>query len=148
MRDDHDEYAWDHGDYAAEINTNYIGFAGPGVRQLGLQGLPPNEGPNSAGPNSGQEVVADSGTTGPWTDETDIRPTLMYLTGLKDDYEHDGRVITQILAHPNQRLAARASPTWEPATSSSIPVSASSLITLCKPTPRRSRAIRPGTPST
>ncbi len=100
-----DEYAWDHGDYAAEINTNYIGFAGPGVRQLGLQGLPPNEGPNSAGPNSGQEVVADSGTTGPWTDETDTRPTLMYLTGLRDDYEHDGRVITQILAHPNQALS-------------------------------------------
>ena len=100
-----DEYAWDHGDYAAEINTNYIGFAGPGVRQLGLQGLPPNEGPNSAGPNSGQEVVADSGTTGPWTDETDIRPTLMYLTGLRDDYEHDGRVITQILARPNRALS-------------------------------------------
>jgi hypothetical protein len=23
-------FAWDHGDYAAEINTNYVGFAGPG----------------------------------------------------------------------------------------------------------------------
>src|SRR6202034_4242342 len=31
-----DGYAWDHGDYAAEIDSNYIGFAGPGVRHLGL----------------------------------------------------------------------------------------------------------------
>ena len=100
-----DEYAWDHGDYAAEINTNYVGFVGPGVKHLGLDGSPPNEGPSSAGPNSGQEVVSDSGTTGTWTDETDIRPTLIYLTGLKDDYEHDGRVITQILADPNHALS-------------------------------------------
>ncbi len=39
-------------------------------------------------------------------DLTDVRPTLMYLTGLKDDYEHDGRVVTQLLARPNQALAA------------------------------------------
>ena len=38
-------------------------------------------------------------------DETDIRPTLMYLTGLRDDYEHDGRVITQVLADPNRALS-------------------------------------------
>ena len=48
-----------------------------------------------------------SGTTGTWIDETDIRPTIMYLTGLKDDYEHDGRVITQILANPNPVLSAK-----------------------------------------
>ena len=30
----------------------------------------------------------------------------MYLLGLKDDYEHDGRVITQILATPNRALGA------------------------------------------
>ena len=28
----------------------------------------------------------------------------MYLTGLRDDYEHDGRVITQILANRNTAL--------------------------------------------
>ena len=28
----------------------------------------------------------------------------MYLAGLRDDYEHDGRVITQFLAHPNGAL--------------------------------------------
>jgi hypothetical protein len=100
-----DEYAWDHGDYAAEINTNYVGFVGPGVRNLGLDGSPPADGPNSAGPDSGQTVVANSGTQGTWVDETDIRPTEMYLLGLKDDYEHDGRVITQILSDPNSALS-------------------------------------------
>jgi hypothetical protein len=100
-------FAWDHGDYAAEINTNYVAFAGPGVKHLGLDGQAPATGPNSAGPNSGQVVVADSGTTGTWVDETDIRPTLIYLTGLKDDYEHDGRVITEILSGPNHALAGR-----------------------------------------
>ena len=51
-------------------------------------------------------TVPGSGTTGTWVDETDIRPTLIYLTGLKDDYEHDGRVISQILSHPNHALRA------------------------------------------
>jgi hypothetical protein len=101
-------FAYDHGDYAAEINTNYIGLVGPGVRHLGLDGSGPADGPNSAGPNSGQIEVVNSGTTGTWTDETDIRPTMMYLTGLKDDYEHDGRVITQILANPNRALSGSA----------------------------------------
>jgi hypothetical protein len=100
-------FAWDHGDYAAEIDTNYVAFAGPGVKNLGLDGSAADAGPNSAGPNSGQVTVPDEGTTGPWTDETDIRPTIMYLTGLKDDYEHDGRVITQILTHPNAALRAK-----------------------------------------
>jgi hypothetical protein len=99
-------FAYNHGDYAAEINTNYTAFAGPGVRHLGLDGTSAANGPNSAGPNSGQTEVVNSGTTGTWVDETDIRPTLIYLTGLKDDYEHDGRVITEILRHPNRALGA------------------------------------------
>jgi hypothetical protein len=99
-------FAYNHGDYAAEINTNYLGLAGPGVRHLGLDGTSAANGPNSAGPDSGQVVVANSGTTGTWVDETDIRPTLMYLTGLKDDYEHDGRVITEVLSSPNHALGA------------------------------------------
>ena len=98
-------YAWDHGDYAAEINTNYVGFAGPGVRHLGLDGPTASQGPGSAGADSGQITVSGQHLPGPWVDETDIRPTLMYLTGLRDDYEHDGRVITQILASPNQALS-------------------------------------------
>jgi hypothetical protein len=98
-------FAWDHGDYAAEINSNYVGFVGPGVKQLGLDGPDAGQGPSSAGANSGQTVVADYHFPGPWVDETDIRPTIMYLTGLQDDYEHDGRVITQILTSPNSALS-------------------------------------------
>ena len=97
-------FAWDHGDYAAEINSNYIGLAGPGVRHLGLDGSGPADGPNSAGPNSGQTEVVDLNLQGPWTDETDIEPTELYLLGLHSDYIQDGRVITQILAHPNRAL--------------------------------------------
>jgi hypothetical protein len=100
-------YAWDHGDYAAEINTNYVGFVGPGVANLGLDGLAANAGPNSAGPNSGQTTVPGSGTTGTWTDETDIQPTLMYLTGLRDDYTLDGRVITELLTKVHGDLHSR-----------------------------------------
>ncbi|HEY9243839.1 MAG TPA: hypothetical protein VIP48_17785 [Streptosporangiaceae bacterium] len=98
-------FAWDHGDYAAEINTNYAAFAGPGVRQLGLDGPAASQGPSSAGADSGQIVVSDQHLPGPWVDETDIRPTLLYLAGLRDDYQSDGRVITQILAHPNRALS-------------------------------------------
>jgi hypothetical protein len=32
-----------------------------------------------------------------FTDHTDVRPTMMYLLGLKDDYQHDGRVILEML---------------------------------------------------
>jgi hypothetical protein len=99
-------FAYDHGDYAAEIDTNWLGMAGPGVANLGLDGSAADAGPNSAGANSGQVTVPGSGTTGTWADETDIRPTLMYLTGLKDDYVADGRVITQVLAKPGPALSA------------------------------------------
>ena len=97
-------FAWDHGDYAAEINTTYVGFAGPGVQHLGLDGSGPADGPTSAGPNSGQTEVTDLNLQGPWTDETDIQPTELYLLGLHADYIQDGRVITQITANPNRAL--------------------------------------------
>jgi hypothetical protein len=99
-------FAYEHGAYAAEINTNWLGIAGPGVQNLGLDGTAADAGPGSAGANSGQVTVPGSNTTGPWIDETDIRPTIMYLAGLTDDYEHDGRVITQLLASPNSALSA------------------------------------------
>jgi hypothetical protein len=100
------QFGYDHGAYAAEINTNYVGFVGPGVKHLGADNAP-GAGPNSAGADSGQVEVVDTHLHGPWTDETDIRPTIMYLTGLKDEYIHDGRVITQILTHRNHALRAR-----------------------------------------
>jgi hypothetical protein len=99
-------FAWDHGDYAAEINTNYVAFVGPGVRHLGLDGPAANQGTTSSGSDSGLVPVADDHFPGPWVDETDIQPTIMYLTGLHDLYDPDGRVITQILSHPNNALAA------------------------------------------
>jgi hypothetical protein len=34
---------------------------------------------------------------GTFADHTDIRPTMLALLGLSDDYQHDGRVITEIL---------------------------------------------------
>jgi hypothetical protein len=99
-------FAYNHGDYAAEINTDWLGMAGPGVANLGVDGTAANAGPNSAGPDSGQVTVPGSGTTGTWVDETDIRPTVLYLAGLRDDYPSDGRVISQVLSHPNQALSA------------------------------------------
>ena len=38
-------FAYNHGDYAAEIDTNYVGFAGPGVKNLGLDGSAAECGP-------------------------------------------------------------------------------------------------------
>jgi hypothetical protein len=99
-------FAWDHGDYAAEIDTNYFGIAGPGVRHLGLDGTSAANGPSSAGPDSGQITVPDEHTTGTWVDEADIRPTILYLSGLRDDYEHDGRVVSEVAQHPNAALRA------------------------------------------
>ncbi len=100
------DFAWNHGGYAAEIDTNWLGIAGPGVAHRGLDGSAAGAGPNSAGPDSGQVTVPGSGTTGTWIDETDIRPTLLYLAGLRDDYQHDGRVITEILSYPGRALTA------------------------------------------
>jgi len=65
-------YAWNHGGVAREINTTWVGFVGPGVR------------------NSGVDYRT-------WTDETDIRPTILLLAGLQDDYVHDGRVLAEDL---------------------------------------------------
>ena len=98
-------FAYDHGDYAPEIDTNWVGFVGPGVENLGLDGSGPADGPNSAGADSGQGTIPASGTTGTWVDETDIRPTLLYLTGLHDDYVQDGRVVTPILTTPTRALS-------------------------------------------
>ena len=97
-------FAWDHGAYAPEINTDWLGLAGPGVAVGGLDGPGAAGGPNSAGPNSGQGTVPAAGTKGTWVEETDIRPTLIYLAGLRDDYVHDGQVISQILTRPHGEL--------------------------------------------
>jgi hypothetical protein len=64
-------FAWNHGDLQDEIATTWAGYVGPGVRNMG-----------------------DVGSV--WTDHTDHRPTLLTLLGLKDDYQTDGRAVTEI----------------------------------------------------
>ena len=63
-------FAWNHGDVQPQITTIWLGMAGPGIDQAGL----------------------DSVT---WSDHTDIRATTMTLVGLQDDYQHEGRALTE-----------------------------------------------------
>jgi len=65
-------FAWNHGDIQDEIASTWAGYVGPGVENVGVDG-----------------------TT--WSDHTDLRPTILNLVGLKDDYVHDGRLIPEIL---------------------------------------------------
>ncbi len=67
-------FAWNHGDIQPEIARTFIGIVGPGVKNLGI-----------------------SQPSDFFTDHVDLRPTMMFLTGLRDDYEHDGRVILELL---------------------------------------------------
>jgi hypothetical protein len=67
-------FAWNHGDIGQDINNNWAGLAGPGITARGV----------------------DSST---WADETDVRPTLMALLGLHDDYVSDGRVLVEDVTH-------------------------------------------------
>jgi len=64
-------FAWNHGDIQDEIASTWVGVVGPGVKNL----------PDYTG----------------WTDHTDVRPTMLSLLGLTDDYVHDGRAVTQVL---------------------------------------------------
>jgi hypothetical protein len=77
-------FAWNHGDVQSDIVTTWLGMVGPGVDQTGI----------------------DSTT---WSDHTDIRPTIMTLVGLKDDYGHDGRVLVEDLTGYAQPLAVKKS---------------------------------------
>jgi hypothetical protein len=65
-------FAWNHGDVQPEITTTWLGLVGPGVRNAGVDG-------------------------NVWSDHTDIRPTILSLLGLKDDYVSDGRVLSEVL---------------------------------------------------
>jgi hypothetical protein len=92
------QYAWNHGYYAPEINNTWAGFVGPGVANLGVDGSGPPDGPSSDGnANSGTTTDTQIVNNGTWLDQADLRPTLMALTGLKDDYVEDGRVLTEDL---------------------------------------------------
>ena len=94
----YDAYAWNHGYYAPEINNNWLGLVGPGVRHGAVDGSTAGQGPSSAGTaNSDPQPDTSLTNSGTWADETDTRPTIMALGGLKDDYVGDGRVLTEDL---------------------------------------------------
>jgi hypothetical protein len=61
-------FAWNHGDFSPDINVTWLGMAGPGIRHLGV-------------------------THDVWSDHTDVRPTVLALLGLRDDYRSDGRAL-------------------------------------------------------
>src|SRR5262249_12452011 len=66
------KFAWNHGNLARDVNVTWLGLVGPGVKARGI----------------------DAET---WADHTDVRPTLLTLLGLKDDYASDGRVLVEVL---------------------------------------------------
>ncbi len=98
-------FAYDHGYYSPNVNVTWVGFVGPGVAQNGVDGPAPAGGNESQDPNS-TNTVPQASRVGTWVEETDIRPTLLYLLGLKDDYESDGHVIAQALEKVPRGIAA------------------------------------------
>ncbi len=66
-------FAWNHGGYQPEITTSWAGMVGPGI-------------------------VAGGQDNTTWTDDADVRPTLLSLLGLTDSYAQDGRVISEIVS--------------------------------------------------
>ena len=88
-------FAWNHGYYSPDIDITWSSFAGPGVGARGVDGPQPADSTEVKDPNGGG-LVPDFSTKGTWTDETDVRPTILRLAGLADDYVMDGRVITEI----------------------------------------------------
>jgi hypothetical protein len=97
-------FAWNHGYYAPTIDITWVGFVGPGVAHLGLDGNGPKNGPAVHDPDGGR-TVPDQSRHGTWVDETDIRPTLLRLAGLHDSYLDDGRVLSEIMTRPNAAIA-------------------------------------------
>jgi hypothetical protein len=65
-------FAWNHGDFQQQITRTWVAMVGPGVKQLGRD----------------DQV---------FTDHADVRPTVMALLGLTDDYVHEGRVVAEFM---------------------------------------------------
>jgi hypothetical protein len=95
-------FAWNHGYYSPDIDITWSSFVGPGVRHRGVDGPRPAQSPAVEDPDGGGLVPAYS-RVGTWVDETDVRPTMLHLAGVHDDYVMDGRVITQILKNGSLR---------------------------------------------
>jgi arylsulfatase A-like enzyme len=66
-------FAWNHGDFQKDITRTWVAVVGPGVRRLGRH----------------DQV---------FTDHADVRPTVMALLGLTDDYVHEGRVVAEFMS--------------------------------------------------
>jgi hypothetical protein len=98
-------FAWDHGYYAPDIDITWSAFAGPGVAVNGIDGRSPDQGAEATHPN-GDGTVPQFSDKGTWADETDVRPTMLQLLGLHDDYQGDGRVISELLSTASPTLAA------------------------------------------
>ena len=64
------ETLWSHS-AAPEINATFLGLVGPGINVKGVE----------------EDI---------WSDHADIRPTMMALLGLKDDYTTQGRALTEV----------------------------------------------------
>src|SRR5206468_1765902 len=77
-------FAWNHGDIQDEIASTWVGYVGPGIEEIGIDSIT-------------------------WSDHTDVRPTILDLLGLKDDYIHDGRVISEVLQGYSRPLAVKKS---------------------------------------
>jgi hypothetical protein len=93
-------YAWNHGYYSPDINVTWAGLVGPGVAKKGVVGPDPRHGASAtaAGQNGLPTLTVPDASTGLWAEETDIRPTLLSLVGLHDDYLSDGAVLTGVLS--------------------------------------------------
>jgi type II secretory pathway pseudopilin PulG len=89
-------FSYDHGYYSPNIDVTWVGIAGKGVAVNQVDGPQPEDGNQPSDPES-THTVPEASQVGTWVEETDIRPTMLYLLGLKDDYESDGHVITQAL---------------------------------------------------
>src|SRR5581483_3547150 len=90
--------------YSPDIDITWAAFVGPNVRAKGVDGPDPSHGPAVLDPNA-TKTVPELSTKGTWADEPDVRPTLLSLVGLRDDYRPDGRVITEILKHVPHALS-------------------------------------------
>jgi hypothetical protein len=66
-------FAWNHGGVQPEVASTWLGMVGPGVAK-------------------NAKVGGDF-----FSDHTDLRPTMLTLTGLKDSYVSDGRVLTELV---------------------------------------------------
>lgn len=76
-----DGYAWNHGSYWPDMQDIWAGYVGPGV--------------------------SARGTNRTFTDQVDMRPTVLLLTGLRDRYQVDGVPVLPIVADWTLSHAAR-----------------------------------------